>query len=88
MTRSSWKGYFLDSCFIRKSGLKNLKIWSRGSAIPASLINTWVSVYNGKEFKAVYITREKIGFKFGDFAFTRSSMYKQKSSKAKIRKKK
>jgi ribosomal protein S19 len=31
-----------------------------------------VLVYNGKNFKQVKVTREKVGFKFGEFSFTRA----------------
>jgi small subunit ribosomal protein S19 len=79
MTRSLWKGYFLDSCFLKRSK-KNFNVWSRGSSIPFSLMGKTVLVHNGKEFKKLLITREKIGFKFGEFIFTRSNMNKPKKS--------
>jgi ribosomal protein S19 len=36
-------------------------------------------VYNGKEFKKVFITGAKIGFKFGEFVFTRTYTQKYKA---------
>ena len=73
MGRSSWKGPFVDSYILRrtKRKLNNLKIWSRNSVIPESLLGKTVLVHNGKDFKNVVITREKLGFKFGEFSFTR-----------------
>jgi len=69
MSRAIWKGSFLNPSFFKKvTG----PIWSRSSSIPASLLGQTVSVYNGKEFKSIVITREKIGFKFGAFVVTRS----------------
>jgi ribosomal protein S19 len=37
-------------------------------------------VHNGKEFKKIFITREKIGFKFGEFSFTKKYTKKIKKS--------
>jgi len=47
------------------------------------LLGQTVFVYNGKEFKNVVITREKLGFKFGEFSFNRKYNVKQKSLKKK-----
>jgi small subunit ribosomal protein S19 len=80
MTRAIWKGPFVDSIFLKKkSKTPNLKIWSRSSMIPALLIGETVLVHNGKDFKKVTITREKIGFKFGDFSLTRRYTLKSKT---------
>lgn len=82
MSRSQWKGNFVDKNILKSNLIKekkSLKIWSRNSVIPTSLINKTVLVYNGKEFKKVSITREKIGYKFGEFSFTRK--HKSKTSK-------
>ena len=71
MSRSKWKGIY---CSIKKySNYQNnkIKIWSRNSSIPSFLINKNVYVYNGKLFKKVLITKEKLGYKFGEFVFTR-----------------
>ena len=86
MTRSLWKGYFLENCFFKKAKT-NLNVWSRKSSIPSNLIGKTVLVHNGKEFKKLLITREKIGFKFGEFVFTRSKMIKPKESKSLVKNK-
>jgi len=72
MRRSKWKGNFIDNSVLKLSfqKKKQLKIWSRRSVIPAFLIGDTVLIYNGKEFKKVKITREKVGFKFGEFSTT------------------
>lgn len=81
MTRSIWKGPFVDPIFFKKKlKAQNFKIWCRSSIIPAVLIGETILVYNGKEFKRVTITREKVGFKFGEFALTRRYTLKQKAS--------
>jgi len=81
MSRSKWKGNFIDQSVLKVSdnSKKQIKIWSRRSVIPSFLIGDTVLIYNGKEFKKVAITREKVGFKFGEFCTTRR--YKSKSKK-------
>ncbi len=81
MSRSKWKGNFIDKAVLKtkNENKKQIKLWSRKSVIPAFLIGSTVLIYNGKEFKKVIITREKIGFKFGEFCTTRK--YKSKSKK-------
>jgi ribosomal protein S19 len=73
MSRSKWKGNFLAKCLLKNSEKKNLKITSRQSVIPSFFIGKTVLVYSGKIFKKIFITREKVGFKFGDFCKTRNN---------------
>jgi len=47
------------------------KITSRSSVIPAALLGSVGLVYDGKQFRKVYITEDKIGYKFGEFSYTR-----------------
>lgn len=89
MSRSKWKGPFVDVSVLKlkkKLTAKSKKVWSRSSQIPSSLLGKTISVYNGKEFKPVLVTREKIGFKFGDFSITRKYGNKLKNSKLKNKK--
>ena len=80
MRRSKWKGNYIDNSILKLSSLtkkkRQLKVWSRRSVIPAFLIGATVQIHNGKEFKKVQITRDKIGFKFGEYCTTRK--YKSK----------
>jgi small subunit ribosomal protein S19 len=94
MTRSIWKGPFVDALLLKPNFLTNLtgpnatnKIWSRSSTIPALLLGQTVLVHNGKEFKTIAVTREKVGFKFGAFVLTRTFTNKYKNLKAKKKKK-
>jgi small subunit ribosomal protein S19 len=80
MSRSSWKGNFLKKYLLKKTPKK---IWSRNSVIPFSFVGQKFLVYNGKEFKKIYISREKVGYKFGDFSFTRKFTKKIKLLKNK-----
>ncbi len=87
MSRSKWKGPFVKSSLItlqektRKS--RNIKIWSRNSIIPFSLVGQQVSIHNGKDFIRIKITREKVGYRFGEFSFTRKHKPKTKGKKGK-----
>lgn len=80
MSRSKWKGPFIDNSIFKRINNKKLKIWSRSSVIPYFLLGETVLVHNGREFKKVIITREKIGYKFGEFSFTRKHVSKMKSN--------
>jgi len=90
MSRSKWKGAFLHNSLFKmnqQTSNKKLKIWSRSSVIPSSFIGKNVLIHTGKDFKTLFISREKVGFKFGEFAFTRKKT-KQKKQVKKVTKKK
>jgi len=73
MSRSVWKGLYITKNVLKKNKKQKknfLKIWSRNSAIPSFLIGK-TALHNGKQFNKVVITREKIGYKFGEFSLTR-----------------
>jgi len=86
MSRSKWKGLFINSNFLdeKVKVLKKQKTWCRSSIIPSTFIGRKILVYNGKEFKSLFVSREKIGFKFGEFIFTRIN----NKRKAKVKKSK
>jgi len=86
MSRSIWKGYFIKSfgCVKSKSNQKFkgvLKIWSRNSSICQKFLNRRVSIHNGRDFRYLLITRDHLGFKFGQFMFTRNFNRAQKAFK-------
>jgi len=94
MSRSVWKGFYIAKNVLKKNKKQKknfFKIWSRNSAIPSFLIGKTVLVHNGKQFNKVVITREKIGYKFGEFSLTRKYFKKVvvgiKKNKTKIVKK-
>jgi small subunit ribosomal protein S19 len=85
MTRSKWKGPYL-SRFLLTDKLKkkrDTKIWNRNNSIPFFLLDKGVFVYNGKNFKKIFITRSMIGDKFGNYSFTRVFTRKEKDKKKK-----
>lgn len=73
MSRSNWKGAFIKKISNKTISSKKITIWTRESAIPLCLLDNYVHIYNGKSFKKIKITREKIGYKFGEFAYTKKN---------------
>jgi small subunit ribosomal protein S19 len=90
MSRSIWKGLYVNHFVGSKKILKRKKkiVWARNSIIPESLVNHIVYVYNGKSFVKVYISRNKVGFKMGEFAPTRKYTQKYEKLKHNIQKRK
>ncbi|MBB6310140.1 30S ribosomal protein S19 [Xanthobacter tagetidis] len=79
MTRSVWKGPFVDGYLLKKaetaqgSGRRDvIKIWSRRSTILPQFVGLTFGVYNGHKHVPVNVTEEMIGQKFGEFAPTRT----------------
>lgn len=78
--RSLWKGFFVDySISPEKIAIKKnyFKVWSRSTTILKSLLNKTIYVYNGKKFEKLYITSDMLGFKVGDFVFTRKYVFEK-----------
>ena len=79
MTRSVWKGPFVDETLIKKaqavsdSGKKQvIKTWSRRSTILPEFVGLTFGVYNGRKFIPISVTENMVGHKFGEFSPTRS----------------
>ena len=79
MTRSIWKGPFVDADLLKKaekvkaSGLhEQIKTWSRLSTILPDFVGLTFTVYNGHKFIPVLVSENMIGHKFGEFAPTRT----------------
>ncbi|HEY5380017.1 MAG TPA: 30S ribosomal protein S19 [Pseudolabrys sp.] len=79
MTRSVWKGPFVDGYLLRKAekaraSTRNeiIKTWSRRSTIFPQFVGLTFGVYNGNKFVPVLVTEHMIGHKFGEFAPTRT----------------
>lgn len=64
-TRSSWKGFFFQTKKINTNEV------SRNSTIFAKDIGKDVSIYNGKNFQKFRIKYRNVGYKFGQFFFTK-----------------
>ena len=79
MTRSVWKGPFVDVNLLKKaeklskSGRKEvLKTWSRRSTILPQFVGLTFGVYNGQKFVPVTINEQMVGHKLGEFSPTRT----------------
>jgi small subunit ribosomal protein S19 len=84
MGRAKWKGPFVDLYTLTKKKIYP-NLWLRSSVIPNRIVDSIVCVHNGREFRRVVITKEKVGFKLGEFSFTRRLRFKKfiKKSKSK-----
>jgi len=91
MPRSRWKGPFLDYHLYKKirkevsSGpkkkktSKTIRLWSRRSVIIPQMVGRKIELYNGKTFVPLFLAEEMIGYKLGEFIFTRKGpKHKQK----------
>ena len=79
MTRSVWKGPFVETTLIKKaqavssSGKKEIiKTWSRKSTILPQFVGLTFGVYNGRKFIPVSVNENMVGHKFGEFSPTRT----------------
>ena len=79
MSRSVWKGPFVDGYLLKKadkareSGRKEvIKMWSRRSTVLPQFVGLTFGVYNGQKHVPVLVTEEMVGHKFGEFAPTRT----------------
>src|SRR5271169_4102167 len=78
MTRSAWKGPFVDGYLLRKAEAARssgrhemIKIWSRRSTILPQFVGLNFGVYNGQKHIPVMVTEEMVGHKFGEFSPSR-----------------
>jgi len=78
MSRSVWKGPFVDPSLIKKvDALKDktnkppIKTWSRKSTIIPEFVGYSFLIYNGKKFIPIKISEEMVGHKLGEFSPTR-----------------
>lgn len=79
MTRSIWKGPFVDRHLLKKveqnvEGGKRqvIKTWSRRSTILPHFVGLTFGVHNGHKFVPVLVTDNMIGHKLGEFAPSRT----------------
>ncbi len=79
MTRSVWKGPFVDGYLLnkaeaaRESGRKEvIRTWSRRSTVLPQFVGLTFGVHNGRKFVPVLVTENMVGHKFGEFSPTRT----------------
>lgn len=90
MTRSVWKGPFVDGYLLKKaevsqaSGRKDvIKTWSRRSTVMPQFVGLTFGVHNGQKHVPVVVSEDMVGHKFGEFAPTRTFHGHQADKKAK-----
>ena len=79
MSRSVWKGPFVDGYLLKKAEAaanstkrEVIKTWSRRSTILPNFVGLTFQVHNGNKFIPVTVSEEMVGHKFGEFAPTRT----------------
>ena len=79
MSRSVWKGPFVDPSLLKKvEKLKDktnttpIKTWSRKSTIIPDFVGFSFLIHNGKKFIPIKISEEMVGHKLGEFSPTRT----------------
>ncbi len=92
MSRSVWKGPFVDSYLLKKAAAAHesekrtvIKTWSRRSTIMPQFVGLNFQVHNGNKFIPVTINEEMVGHKLGEFAPTRTYYGHGADKKAKRR---
>ena len=78
MSRSLKKGPYIHFKLEKRvmenveSGKKAvIKTWSRASMISPDFVGQTIAVYNGKTFVPVYVNKNMVGHKLGEFSPTR-----------------
>jgi small subunit ribosomal protein S19 len=80
MSRIKSKGKFFKVNL--KKEKKWVKIYNKSLTILPEYVNNFISIYNGNSFINLKITNNMIGFKFGEFIYTKKKfIYKQKEKK-------
>jgi small subunit ribosomal protein S19 len=80
MSRSVWKGPFVDLNVLKKAEAAQgaggragpIKTWSRRSTILPQFVGLTFNVYNGKKFIPVSVNEDMVGMKLGEFSPTRN----------------
>ena len=78
MSRSVWKGPFVDPSLIKKVekqknaiNIKPIKTWSRKSTIIPEFVGVSFLIHNGRKFILITISEDMVGHKLGEFSPTR-----------------
>ena len=78
MSRSVWKGPFVDPNLLKKveklkgkTNVAPIKTWARKSTIIPEFVGYSFLIHNGKKFIPIKISDEMVGHKLGEFSPTR-----------------
>lgn len=84
MSRSKWKGPFINIKVLQKlaNSSKKINLTTRNSEIVPTFVGLSFNIHNGKTITKLTITNEMIGHKFGEFCLTRKKFsFKKKKKK-------
>tara|TARA_Y100000590_G_C14982975_1_gene737047 strand:+ start:133 stop:519 length:387 start_codon:yes stop_codon:yes gene_type:complete len=78
MSRSVWKGPFVDPSLLKKveklkgkTNVAPIKTWARKCTIIPEFVGHSFLIHNGKKFIPIKISDEMVGHKLGEFSPTR-----------------
>tara|TARA_B100001245_G_scaffold154422_1_gene115711 strand:+ start:32 stop:418 length:387 start_codon:yes stop_codon:yes gene_type:complete len=78
MSRSVWKGPFVDPSLLKKveklkgkANVAPIKTWARKCTIIPEFVGHSFLIHNGKKFIPIKISNEMVGHKLGEFSPTR-----------------
>lgn len=77
MTRSSYKGPYVDPRILKKIEGKSpttsgvINTWSRACQIAPEMVGFTFGVHNGKSHIEVFVTEDMVGHRLGEFSPTR-----------------
>lgn len=92
MSRAKWKGPFINIKHLNEVTLesktfdnkqKKTPLISRDSEIVPAFIGLTFNVYNGKTYSEITVIENMVGYKFGEFSFTRSRFLFKKNKQRK-----
>ena len=79
MARSVKKGPYLDpkleeklEQMIRSGQRQPIKTWSRRSTVTPQFVGYTIAVYDGRKHVPIFVTENMVGYKFGEFAPSRT----------------
>lgn len=84
LARSKWKNQFftfdvwkniilVKQNYLKKVSKKNK--FFRSSSIPNCFTSLRMNVYKGNTFKKIFVTKQLVGYKFGEFSFSRKPFF-------------
>lgn len=73
MSRSVWKVPFVSRLFFSNflAKKKNFNVWQRSSKIPSSFVNKRIRIHNGIWLLSLNVKPNMVGYKFGEFSFSK-----------------
>lgn len=75
MSRNKKKSPFFKYHKIINNNKKWIKIFNKNLVIMPQDINNIYNIYNGQNFIRLKIIKDMIGYKFGEFIYTRKKKY-------------